>query len=229
MRTLLQAIGIFLYSVCFQQLQAIEVTSGETESQLIEKTSRSDSKSKIKLTGLSGGIGATGATGEMGLAGTGFSEAYATAFQLEDVDLGVLNVGDIVQLPFSNLDFAKGITLDTTTNTFCIPKGVYVLDFLFTIRGSFSSGYKFEKIFLTLGASEALVPWVERYSAADDILLDVRSFSGSTIFKVFEESTPVQFSMEIREKHAVDPLILVNYTDHNYPSRIVFRKIADLS
>jgi hypothetical protein len=232
MRTAIQIVGILFCCLSLQQLQAMEESSGSTENQVVEKKSKADSN--IKLVGFtSGGKGAKGATGPTGSTGTGFSEAYAAAFQLDDINLGEKVVGDIIQLPFSNLDYARNITLDTETNTFTLPKGVYKVDFQFITA---TANYQFGEMYLTLGGSKLNVAWVVSNYRPDSTNFDNRatSFAGSTIFEVVEENTAVQFFMKINNFFAHTPAnTLFIFTDPdrdgNYPTRIVFKKIAELA
>jgi len=211
---------------CFALLQLNATdNSVEPEHQIVEKRSKSDSKIKLRDFTTGGSIGATGDKGPTGPAGEGFSEAYISAFQLEDVNLGVLETGDIVHVPLSNVDYAKNISLDTNTSTFTLPKGIYLFDFQFLIA---EINYTFKRMFLTLGASEHLTAWSQGtiISAPSESL---SSFFGSTIFEITEDNTQVQFLLEILNPTG-QPFVFTNLgMDDNYPTRLVVRKIANLS
>jgi len=216
----------------------------EDEAQLVEKGARSKSKTQIIYSGsfgnecgCTGSIGETGPTGPAGPSGptgpggTGFTDAYAAAFQLGEVNLQEKFIDDVIRLPFSCLDYSKNITLDATSDTFTLPKGVYIVDFQFMIDDD--SSYAFDRMYLTIGGSELNVAWAPGgYEPDENDVSDnsLSSFSGSTIFETPEDGTEVRFFMRInRKKSSGTPDFI--FTDpnatENYPTRIVFRKIDE--
>jgi len=230
--TLIGAICIFLF--------AQSGYAGIDQPQLAEKGSKAKSKSKIQIDGCGRGTcctpgptGATGPTGPSGATGSGFTEAYASAFQLEDLDLGEKDIGDVVQLPFTTMDYSKDITLDSSTDTFTLPKGEYLVDFHFIIDDD--SKYAFDRMYLDIGGSEVNVAWAPGAYEPDDPndVFDnsLASFSGSTIFDVPDDDTQVQFFIRINRKEKAGAKFIFKdpNSTHNYPTRIVFRKLGEVT
>jgi hypothetical protein len=230
-------------AICFCFLAQSGFAEEGNQPQLVEKGSKAKSKSEIKIFGFlgnqSGCRGATGAkgptgpmgpTGARGPDGTGFTDAYAAAFQLEEVNLGEKFIDEIIRLPFSTLDYSKNITLDAGTDTFTLPKGIYIVDFQFMIDDD--SKYAFNKMYFTIDGSELNVAWAPgRYEPDENDVADnsLASFSGSTIFEAPEDETEVRFFMRINRKDGNPDFIFTDpNATFNYPTRIVFRKIAEV-
>jgi len=167
--------------------------------------------------------GATGATGCMGPQGESFSPVYLSATQEGSVNKGSVSVGDLVTIPFSSVDYAQGISLDSASDTFTLPKGVYTVQFQFMTD---DKKILFDPIYLDIGGSQLALSRAAAVYDPDNSLAD---FSGSTIFEVLENDTEVKLCAKILA--ASGDLIFTNPNniDPNNPVRIVFQKIGDLT
>jgi hypothetical protein len=232
MKRSLKRVGILFLCMALQQMQAIESCSADTEQyQLAEKGCKSESKSKIRVgdgsrhhstTCLKGATGATGATGAQGKP---FTPVYAMAFQESSKNFGTASPGDILLLPFSTLESAQGITLNSTTDTFTLPKGVFTVQFQFITD---DKRVLFDPVYLKIGGSDLTLA---RISVVYDPDSTLSSFSGSTIFQVCENDTQVQLYAKVLAIASGTPQDLVitdPNTDQNYPVRIVFQKIGEV-
>lgn len=232
MNAYLKVAGTLLCCLLLQQVQAVDTSPDDEQGHLCEKGSKSKSEIILDMPVCSSPR-KPGPKGDPGPRGHGFSQAYASAYQSLEVNLGEKFIDDIVQLPFDTVDYSKRITLDDVTNTFTLPKGVYLVDFQFVIDDD--SKYAFGQMYFDIGGVPLNVSWAPAGNDPDEGG-SLSSFSGSTIFEVPANGTPVAFFMKINRKETLsDPTPNYDFVfkypsaDNNYPTRIVFRKIASLA
>jgi len=223
--------------MAFQQIEAIESSSAQTaQYQLAEKGSKAKSKSKIiagdnlscfggMCSGPTGPQGAAGPKGSTGAQGEPFTPAYAVAVQECPKNFGEVVIDDIILLPFSSLEYAQGITFDSTTDTFTLPKGVFTLHFQFMTD---DRRVMFDPVYLKIGGCDLTLA---RTSTVYDPDNSLSSFSGSTIFEIPADGTEVQLYakvLAIAYGGSRDLIITDPNTGQNYPVRIVFQKIGEI-
>ena len=230
MRTYLKAIKILSFRLAFQQVQAT-TTSADTPSFFTEKRCRSTSKSEINLNLVRQKPPVQGPRGAIGVTGPAFMPVYVTAFQREAKDCGILPEGTLVTVPFSTIDYARGGALDSATDTFTLPKGVYAMSFFFVIKNEKSQGsfYTFDPLYLDIGGSQLNLAYtVAGYFTSSGVPFS--SFYGSTIFEVPEDNTQIALRFQIKTALPEEAFIFVDLRrDSNYPTRIVFQKIGALA
>jgi len=197
----------------FQQIQAVEDSSTETDQHLVEKGSKSESKSKVKVNenAMKGPQGPTGAPG------ASLTPVYASAHQKESViQTGEsVNGGFVITVPFSTLESTRGISLNADLDTFTFPKGIYTVRFGFVIRDTLT----LNPIYLDIGGSQLNLAW-------NPTAFRSRFFTGSTVFQISEDDTKVKLCVIT---DASDTLFFDDdATALNYPTSIVFEKIADI-
>ena len=232
MEAYLRTTGIISFCLLLQPVHAKESVSIDAEQhQTVEKGCKAKSKAEIKITGSSncckakGPIGKRGAEGAEGLPGEGLIHAYAAAYQGESQNLGQPSAGESITVPFTTLDHAVEITLDSDTDTFTLPKGIYTVRFQFLIKTD--KDYSFNRIYLDIGGSELNMTWNStQYDPPDSKALS--SFKGSTIFQVLADDTAVRLRGELKLVDTDDLIFKDQEAPLNYPARIVFEKIADL-
>jgi hypothetical protein len=217
MKLYLRSITLTFLCLLFQQTQAIE--SIDKEQHIAEKGSRADSKSKLKMINPAK-IG--GPTGPTGAPGSSLTPAYAAAYQEDQKNLGEQAIGNIVTAPFTTMDYARGITLDPPSDTFTLPKGIYTVRFQFMLSLD-SSQYNFSSVFLSICCSKLNLAW-----SHTSAITGQRCIVGSTIFQVSKKDTKIKLCLEVASSGG--ELIFVDgNTPLNYPTRIVFEKIAELA
>jgi len=227
MKTYLRIIGAISLCLLSQQIQASGISQEDTQHRLVEKGAKSKSKAKIELDGLPSGKGSScGPKGCTGPVGPKCRPVYAAAFQESPKNFGIPSVGDIITLPFTTLDYSRGITLDALTDTFTLPKGMYTVRFQFMRHGE-DDNITFSSIYLDIGGFQHPLTWnASEYDPASSS--SIVSFSGASLFEVPIDDTQVQIRMLVGAlDSSPDELIFVDSgTPLNYPTRVVFEQIT---
>lgn len=185
--------------------------------------------------------------------GTAFTPAYATLIHngpYPAASLGLwINTGSFT-LPFTALQTAKNITLDTSTTpytTFILPKGVYTIDFQFVVITDPTGGpvaisvddFRFTKMYLDVNNGSSVVPldWALKHDASQTMMTATNnstwaSVSGSRIFSIGADNTPVKIVIEREFATSVPANIRLSadldfYTGvpENEPVRVSIHKI----
>jgi len=224
MNAYLKVVGTLLCCVLLQQAHGL--SPDDEQAYLTEKGSKSKSKIILDMP-VQNCPHKPGPKGCTGPRGPSYSQAYAAAYQSVEVNLGEKFIDDVIQLPFDTLDYAKRISLDDVTNTFTLPKGVYIVDFQFAIDDD--SEYAFGQMYLDIGGVPLNLGWAPAVNDPD-VGGSLSSFSGSTIFEVHTDDTQASFFMKINRKEGNESFVFkYPSVDNNHPTRIVFRKIASLA
>jgi len=136
--------------------------------------------------------------------------AYATLIYAETETDPWINALDII-VPFTSIQAAKNVTLDTATSTFTLPKGTYSINFQFVIITDGSgntakdnvSFLRFTNMYLDLnnGASTVALDWAMGLDDSGNMnSAPWASFSGSKIFSVAADNTVVKFVLHRTEE-----------------------------
>jgi len=149
----------------------------------------------------------TECTTEATTRGTVFSPAYGTLVHDGATSPYPDTVVDIT-VPFTAIQVERNITLDTTNDTFTLPKGVYALNFqLFTLtdnNGNTTSQNTelllFSDIYLDINNGSAIVKldWAMSYDNSNIVTSPTvfATFSGSKIFSIGADNTVVRFKIK---------------------------------
>ena len=221
MKTYSRIIGALSLCLLFQQMQAAETPPDDTNQyQLVAKGSGSKSESEFKLN--PGGKGPPGCAGPRGRCCT---PAYALAYQVDPVDKGALIAGDPVTIPLDTLARSEGITFDGPTDTLTLPKGVYSMHFQSMHD---ENSHLLDPVYLDIGGVPLNLAWISTIHDPDN---KYTTYSGSTIFEVPANNTPVKLCTQVKSVEGSGRKLIFKdpNTALNYPVRVVFQKIDDLS
>jgi len=234
MKRYLKIAGVICFCLLFQEAYG-------SENQLLEKGSKAKSEATIKIDssfdscsvpGPQGPVGPAGSQGEEGPQGETLDPVYASAFQSEPKNFGQPATGSTITVPFTTLDYTKGIEFDSTTDTFTLPKGIYTVRFQFLLGNA--DDYGFSTVFLSVGGCQHKLTWTGAgYDPGDSgQYQSLSSFTGSSIFQVPADDTEVKLCATTNQDDN-DDLIFADpidggLTTYNYPARIVFEKVANI-
>jgi len=195
-------------------------------------------------TGDTGPPGPTGATGDTGPPGA-FSPVFATLAYEGPSGLFSGAGMDPITVPLEEMDpTAQGVTFSAINNTFTLPKGLYTIQFEFSMVTEYygdSVALKFEKIYLDLNSDSSRIPlsWIvslnntSLYSTEDEPTYWA-GFCGSKIFEISEDDTVVKLMIKrYRDRLGSIWFEVPGSLDSNYPLdnravRITLHKIEDL-
>ncbi len=215
MKLYLEALGVVFLCLLCQQIQAVEYSLADIGQQVFEKGCRSKSKSEVTSRD-SSTRGLPGLRGPRGVQGASLIPVYATAHQEEEITVSEENVNGstVIVVPFSTIQYARGITLHADTFTF--PKGVYTIRFQFV----FIDRRLPDSLYLDIGGFklELAKDWGETSEGKT-------FFNGSTTFQVPEDNTEIKLCVGVSS----ETLTFSVFSPSNYPTSIVFEKIADLA
>jgi len=144
--------------------------------------------------------------------GTAFTPAYATLIHDGDYpSAGWIQNAATTIVPFTSIQTARNITLDTTTppyTTFTLPKGLYSINFQFVVQAATSTSLqasvdflKFTNMYLDLNESASIVylDWALGHDGSQTMMIGNQTWAsiyGSKIFAVGVDNTTVKFIIE---------------------------------
>jgi len=191
------------------------------QDQIIEKGSKSEASSTINLNLTKQKPSIPGQQGPKGATGLAFTPTYAAAFLEGSKDCGFLAEGAVVTVPFSSIDFGEGISLDSSTSIFTMPKGTYSVCFQVVMD---NESYSFDPVYLDIDGTQLILARTISKQPPP-----YHTLSGSTLFDIPNDNAQVTLRLQIKAAPLsagsvifADPL-----ADQNYPTRIVFQKIGE--